>query len=199
MGKGKVDWDRIHRQIEAVGAAIESGYAPGPEERRRILQQRAEKLAHGRENTAEADSLEVVEFLLAHEHYGIESQYIREVCPLRSYATLPGVPSFVLGLINVRGQILSVVDIKKFFDIPEKGITDLNKVIIIGDTTMEFGILADAIIGVRDIAVSAIGPPLPTLTGIRAEFLKGVTGERLVVLDAVRILTDGKIVVHDEI
>jgi len=199
MGTERFDWDEIHRKIEAVAVAIEYGYEPSPEERRRILQHRAGKLAHEAEKEDEADILEVVEFLLANEHYGIESRHIREVYPLRDYTPLPGVPSFVLGLINVRGRILSVVDIKKFFDLPEKGISDLNKVIIIGNETMEFGILADAILGVRAIAVGAIGPPLPTLTGIREEFLQGVTGERLVILHAARILADGKIKVHQDI
>jgi purine-binding chemotaxis protein CheW len=104
----------------------------------------------------------------------------------------------VLGLVNVRGRILSVVDIKKFFDMPDKGLSDLNKVIVINDERMEFGILADAIVGVRIVAVSELGPPLPTLTGIRAEFLQGITGERMVVLDTARILADKNIVVHQE-
>ena len=77
--------------------------------------------------------------------------------------------------------------------------SDLNKVIIINDETMEFGILADAILGVRSVAVSELGPPLPTLTGIREEFLKGITGERMVILDAARILADKNIVVHEEV
>ena len=178
MSDRRIDWDEIHRRIDAVGAAIEGGYTPSPEESKRILKRRAEILAREKAEKAEEDSIEVVEFLLANEHYGIESHFIREVYPLKDYTPLPGVPSFVLGLVNVRGRILSVIDIKKFFDLPEKGLSDLNKIIIINDDKMEFGILADAILGVRNIAVSGLGPPLPTLTGIREEFLQGITGER---------------------
>ena len=75
----------------------------------------------------------------------------------------------------------------------------INKVIIIGNETMEFGILADAILGVRAIAVSAIGPPLSMQTGIGEEFVQGVTGERLVILHAARILADKNIIVHHDI
>lgn len=194
----RLDWDEIRRQIDAVGVAIDRGCAPTADEGRRILRRRAEQLALAEDKAAAADTVEVVEFLLAHEHYGIESPHIREVHPLRDYTPLPGVPAFVLGLVNVRGRILSVVDLRKFFDLPVKGISDLNKVIIIGNETMEFGILADAILGVRVIAADAIGPPPPTLTGIGEEFLRGVTGERLVILDAARILADGNIMVHQE-
>jgi purine-binding chemotaxis protein CheW len=199
MSDGAIDWGEIHRRVEAAGAALESGYAPGPEQKSFILKKRAEELAREKAIKGDEDSIEVVEFLLAKERYGIESRFIREVYPLKDFTPLPGVPPFVLGLVNVRGRILSVIDIKKFFDMPRQGISDLNKVIIINDDKMEFGILADAIIGVRNIAVSGIGPSLPTLTGIREEFLKGITGERMVILDTARILADKDIVVHEEV
>lgn len=198
MTDKRIDWNEIHRRIDAVNAAIKNGWAPGPEDRKRILKERAEMLARETAKKVDGESIEIVEFLLATEHYGIESRYIREVYPLKDYTPLPGVPPFVLGLLNVRGRIISVVDIKKFFDLPEKGISDLNKVIIIADDGMEFGILADTILGVQSIAVRDFASPLLTLTGIREEYLKGVTGERIVVLDGARILADKHIVVHEE-
>jgi len=140
-----------------------------------------------------------VEFLLASEYYGIESRYIREVYPIRDYTPLPGTPSFVLGLINVRGQIVSVIDMKKFFDLHDRGMSDLNKAIIIHNDTMEFGILADEILGVRNVAPGEILPPPPTLTGIRKEYLMGITRGQTVILDAKRLLDDGNVVVFEEI
>jgi purine-binding chemotaxis protein CheW len=112
---------------------------------------------------------------------------------------MPCAPPFVLGIINVRGQILSVIDIKKFFDLPEKGLTDLNKVIILHSDSTEFGILADVILGVRSVSLSELQPSLPTLTGIRQEYLKGVTKERLVILDAAKLLCDKRIIIHEEV
>lgn len=199
MNDRRIDWEEIHRRIDAVNAAIDSGWAPGPEDSRRILKKRAELLARETAGQADGDSIEIVEFLLASEHYGLESRFIREVFPLKDYTPLPGVPPFVLGLLNVRGRIVSIIDIKKFFDLPEKGITDLNKVIIVHDDSMEFGILADSILSVQRLAVGDLGPPLPTLTGIREEYLLGVTGERMAVLDVARILADKNIVVHEEV
>jgi len=198
MSNGKTIWDEIHNRLKAVDAAIEKGFSPGPEEKRKILKARADLLALEPEKEREDEQIEVVEFLLLNEHYGIESHYIREVYPIKDFTPLPCAPPFVFGLINVRGQIISVIDIKKFFDMPEKGISDLNKVIIIHDEKMEFGVLADSIAGVRKIAVSEIEPPLPTLTGIREEFLRGVTGKQMVILDAARLLADRNIVVNEE-
>jgi purine-binding chemotaxis protein CheW len=199
MSDKNIDWNAIRQRLESTGAALKEGFSPGPDERKRILKARADVLAREPEEITSEGSIEVTEFLLANEYYAIESCYIREVCPIKDYTPLPGTPPFVLGLINVRGQIVSVINIKKFFDLPDKGISDLNKVIIIHNETMEFSILADAILGVRSIATTEIQPPLPTLTGIREEYLKGVTGDRIVVLDAGRLLADKKIVVDENI
>ena len=97
----------------------------------------------------------------------------------------------------MRGKALSVIDLKKFFDLPEKGLGDLNKVIVLSSAAMEFGVLADVIVGIKKIRLSDLQPSLPTLTGIRKDYLKGVTGDRLVVLDAGKILSDKKIVVNE--
>ena len=186
-----IDWQAIHRRLEHATRALEQGPAPAPEERKRILKQRAAILA--REQAAPQivqARLEVIEFILAYERYAIESSWVREVYPLKEITPLPGTPSFVLGIINVRGQIVSVVDLKTLFDLPAKGLTDLNKVIIIGDGNVEFGLLADAVPDVRQIPCDEIQPPLPTQTGVRAEYVRGLTADRLVVLDVARILAD---------
>jgi purine-binding chemotaxis protein CheW len=78
------------------------------------------------------------------------------------------------------------------------GLSDLNKVIILHDAAMEFGILADVIVGVRTIQAGELQPSLATLTEVRAEYLKGVTANRLVVLEAAKMLADRRIIVHDE-
>ncbi len=185
----------------AFDAALTSpGASSGAGSKQTILKARAKALAREPEREAATEEfLEVVEFLLAHEKYAVESVHIREVYPLKDLTPLPCTPPFVLGIVNVRGQILTVIDIKKFFDLPEKGLTDLNKVIIVRAGDMEFGILADAILSVRSLPLAEIQPPPPTLTGIRAEYLRGVTSERVVILDVARILADEKIVVREEV
>lgn len=193
------DWGAIYRRLEAVQTTLERGWTPTLEKKKQILQARAKVLAQEPvKEEAARKALEVVEFLLAHETYSIESLYVREVYPLKELTPLPGTPSFVLGVINVRGQILSVIDLKKFFDLPERGLTDLNRVIIISNEHMEFGLLADALLGVRSLPLTDVQPSLPTLTGIREEYLRGITDERVVILDAEKLLSDKTIVVHEE-
>ena len=203
-----VDWSQVHRRIETARLDLERGSTPTLEEKKKILKARAKVLAReAKKEVAAEEYLEVVEFLLAYEKYGIESSYVREVYPLKELTPLPCTPPFILGIISVRGQILSVIDIKKFFHLPDKGLGDLNKVIILHSDKpalskvegMEFGILADVILGTLSIPLNEVQPSLPTLTDIRAKYLKGVAKDRLVILDGEKLLLDKKLIVHEEV
>ncbi|MBN2103863.1 purine-binding chemotaxis protein CheW [bacterium] len=166
----------------------------------RILKERAKELSEASvDQEIVEESVEVVEFVLAYEKYAVESAYIDEVYPMKDFTTVPGTPPFVLGIINLRGKILSVIDIRKFFDLPVKGLSNLNRVLVIKTPEMELGILSDFILGVHVIPKKSIHPPMPTLTGIRAKYLHGVTDEGLVLLDVLKILSDPEIIVHDDI
>lgn len=195
-----IDWGTIHDRLKTATAALERGTALSPAETGKILKARAQALAQEPErDDVNGESVEILEFSLAYESYGIETSFVREVYPLKSFTPLPGTPPFVFGIVNVRGQIFSVIDLKKFFELPDKGLSDLNKVIIVRGPVLEFGILADAIAGIRSIRISEIQPSLPTLTGIRQDYLRGVTRERLVILDAEKLLTDKALIVHEAV
>lgn len=188
------------KKSRPAAAVITDEKSLSVEKKHEILKARAAVLAREPEDAGAAtERLEIVEFLLSPERYGVESKYIGEVYPLKDLTPLPCTPPFVLGIMNIRGRIISVLDIRKFFDLPEKGLSDLNKVIILHANDMEFGILADAIIGTRTVPVAALQQSLPTLTEIRAEYLKGVTGDRLVVLDGEKLLSDRRIIVHEDV
>jgi len=194
-----IDWDEIHHRLEETQSAIERGWSPTVEEKKKILKERAQALSQEiKKGSTDEESLEVVEFLLAHEKYGIESLYVREVYPLRDLTHLPGTPPFVLGITGVRGRILSVINIRKFFDIPERGLGERDKIIIVEAGEIELGILADAIIGVSSIPLKDTQPSLPTLTGIRQEYLKCITRDHIVILDIKKFLSDRSIVIHEE-
>ncbi len=195
-----IDWREIEKRLETACVAIERIWAPTAGDTQRILKARAQTLAREAVPADTADAtIEVIEFFLAHERYAIASEYVREVHPLEEFTPLPCTPAFVLGIVNVRGEILSIIDIKKFFDLPEKGLTDLNKLIVLESGGMVFGIVADAISGVRRILRADIQPSLPTLTGIRENYLLGVTAERVVILDAEKLLSDEKLIVQEQV
>ncbi len=193
------DWKVIFEHLQAAQTRLEQAWKQTPQQKREILKTRAKTLARSSTSTEDkADTLPLLEFSLAYERYAIVLDYVREVYPLRELTPIPGTPAFVLGVVSVRGRIVSVVDLKNFFDLPDKGLTDLNKIIIAHSSEMEIGILADAISGIHLVPRSEIQASLPTLTGIRGDYLKGVTSDRIVVLDAQKLLSDPRIIVQQE-
>lgn len=170
-----------------------------PETTRRILRARAQALAPLPEPATAGEQLEVLAFRLAWEDYAVESRFVREVCALEQLTPVPCTPPFVLGMVNLHGEILSVIDLKTFFELPAQGLTELNKLIVLAGDGMRFGILADAITGMARLPVADLQTSLPTLTGIRAKYLRGLTPGRTVVLDAGRLLADDALVVRDEV
>ncbi len=162
-----------------------------------ILKQRAQKLAKETSaNKYHTNNITIVEFRIAHEIYALKLNRIRIIHPLKELTFIPGTPDFIRGVINLRGEIISVVDLKVFFDLPDQEFTNLSQVIILTSDEMEFGILADEILGVTEISKNDIQPSLPTLTGIREDYLKGITGNGMVVLDEDKLLTDEKMCIN---
>jgi len=180
----------------AVGRDSEPVYR----EKKKILNARAKLLAlEPKQVETEEKYLDVIVFLLAYETYAVEMSFVREIFPLKDFTPLPCTPPFVLGIINVRGEIFSVIDIKKLFNLPDKGLGELNKVIILQTDDMEFGILADRILDTQSISLNTIQTSLPTLKGMESLYIKGITGESLIILDTEKILHDKKLIVNEEI
>lgn len=194
-----IDWSDVHRRLEQVRHAVESDGTPDAQETARILAARAQALATPSQAETDGEAIDVIEFLLSGERYGMAFAYVREVFPLLDLTRLPCTPPFVLGIVNVRGEIVSVVDLRKFFDLPENGLGDLNKVIVLHSAAMTFGILADSVVGVRTVPRSELQPSLPTLTGLRERYLLGVTGDPMVILDAAKLLADPRIVIDESV
>lgn len=163
-----------------------------------VLKARARALARPPEAAPAGERLELLQFRLAWEDYAVEVRFVREVSLLAQLTPVPCTPPFVLGIVNLHGEIVSVIDLKTFFELPAQGLGDLNRLIVLEGEGMRFGILADAITGLASLPLAELQPALPTLTGLRARYLRGVTPARTVVLDAGLLLADDSLVVRDE-
>jgi purine-binding chemotaxis protein CheW len=165
-----------------------------------VLRERARALARVADAAVpDGDSLELLEFRLADERYAVETRHVVEVHPFRDLTPLPGTPAFVRGIVNLRGRIIAVFDLKKFFDLPERGITDLHRIVVVRGQGLELGLLADTVTTVRRLSRASLAPSLPTLTEIGAGYLLGVNEERLVVLDLDRVFEDPRIVLDEDV
>jgi purine-binding chemotaxis protein CheW len=178
----------------------DAGSALNPQQAHAVLKARAALLAiPPHEDAAAGTQLDCLGFLLSGESYAMDMSYITQTLPLSEFTPLFCTPGFVLGITNLRGRIISIIDLRRFFELPEVGLCDLNRVIVVSDGNMELGILADSIVGVIPVPLGELQPPPAALTGIREEFLAGVTADRLALLDIGKILSDRRIVVHEEV
>ncbi|MFH1117928.1 MAG: chemotaxis protein CheW [Pseudomonadota bacterium] len=180
---------------------VKSDRSVTEEDKRRILRERARQLARKRDADAENDeaSLVVIGFRLGDERYAVEVEFVREVYALRDLTPVPCTPRFVLGIINVRGQVVSVTDTKVLFGLPDNVVGLESRVLILSDQVMEMGILVDEVYGEQRIPVDKIQSQLPAPKGIRREYIRGVTQDRLVILDGAALLCDDNIVVHEDV
>lgn len=164
-----------------------------------ILSARAKLLAIPvQEDAPDEDGIEVLEFLLSGERYAVPMEYVKEVALLREITTLPGTPPFILGIISLRGSIISIVDLRHILGLPSRGLTDYNRIIVMQGEYMSFGVLADAIIMTRTITTGAINRPPPTVSGVGASYLTGVLPGPLMIIDARAMLSDPRMVVGDD-
>ena len=194
-----IDWSALLERQESAQAALAAEHSLSPEQERALLKARAARLAERPAQQAEpASRLDCLEFLLSGESYALEMSYVSETLPLVEFTPLFCTPPFVLGITSWRGRIISILDLRRFFELPAPGLSDLNRVIVVGNAGMEFGVLADAIVGMRSLSPAELMPAPATFAGIREEFLCGVTADRLALLDLGKILADQRVVVRDE-
>lgn len=168
--------------------------------KRAVLKARARVLAKPHKRLEiQMDFVEVVEFTLAGETYAVQTKDIREVHYLKNVTRIPSTPAFVVGVISLRGQIIVVIDILRFFELPQAEFSVFNKVVIVEKGDIVLGIIADEVTGVRHIEQSMIQPSLATLAGKRARFVRGITTDRVTILDVEKMLKDKDLLVTEQV
>ncbi|MDP3848331.1 MAG: chemotaxis protein CheW [Pseudomonas sp.] len=183
-------WDLIHERLAEFERRIDAGFAIAPQEREARLQARTREWAQSVPQEDPDAWLEVLCFNLSDEVYAIETEHIASVLPLPQFTPLPNTPPFVLGIVNVRGHIVSVLDLRVFFELPISGLSDKNFLAILQSSEMEFGLLIDRVQGIARIKRDSLQSGLANLSGLRASYLLGVTAEQWTVLDGARLLGD---------
>ncbi|MFZ5519403.1 MAG: chemotaxis protein CheW [Candidatus Zhuqueibacterota bacterium] len=144
-------------------------------------------------------TIRVVLLLFGDEKYGLEVRYVKEVVPLRQLTPVPCTPDFVTGIINVRGTIISTIDMRRFFNLKTTGLTDLNKVVVIKFGDFEMGILAMDVSEVKNIQLEDLHPAAGCLTEIDPEYIKGVSNKMEVILDLKKLIEEQRFVISEEV
>jgi len=138
-------------------------------------------------------------FLLNGEWYGQDIRYIHEVNRLRSITEMPGAPPYILGVINLRNQVIPVMDLRRRIGLPSAAFTKDSRVIVVEYEGSLLGILVDMVSQVLELPTSRItAPPASTVTGAN-RFISGIgqLDDRLVFfLDIERIFREEEAASH---
>ena len=189
-----INWQEVRERLARIDTAITGGVRLSPERARAVMEERARALARVPPRAPNAaEVIEVVTFSLANERYAVETCHVREVIRCSDVTPVPGAPDFLTGLLNLRGEVLAVFDLRTFFGVAAGGAAGLRRVLVLGGERAEFGVLADAVQEVLPLRIDEVHEPPGSLAGPGREYLRGVTAGALLVLDGAVLLRDGRL------
>ncbi len=153
-----------------------------------------ERLLSAKQNADSNDEvLQWVTFKLEEETYGINVMQVQEVLRYTEIAPVPGAPSYVLGIINLRGNVVTVIDTRARFGLMGAEVTDNSRIVIIEAEKQVIGILVDSVAEVVYLRSSEIDSAPNIGTEESAKFIQGVSnrdGELLILVDLNKLLND---------
>lgn len=137
--------------------------------------------------------LQWVTFQLEEETYGINVMQVREVLRYTEIAPVPGAPEYVLGIINLRGNVVTVIDTRSRFGLMEGEVTDNTRIIVIESERQVIGILVDSVAEVVYLRSSEIDTTPSVGTDESSKFIQGVSnreGKLLILVDLNKLLSE---------
>ena len=141
-------------------------------------------------------------FTLANEIFAIDIGLVNEFSEVTKVFPTPCCPSFILGDINLRGDILTLIDIRSFLNLPTSNQIEGNKVVVVQSGDLIVGIQVDEVLDVREIDSSEIIQSIETGNNKNKEFIKGVLPymeDLMVLIDLSRLLASENLIVNEEV
>jgi purine-binding chemotaxis protein CheW len=169
------------------------------EQMRRILEQRAGALARPLVSEEAEDAIQFLVLLLGAERYAVDVRSVRETQTLKGLAPIPGTPSFWAGVVNVRGNLYPVLDLRRYLGLTEEVGGDASrKLVLVSGAGITVGVIVDDAPAVEQISAHDVGPPLPGGAEAPHGAVRGVTRDLLTVLDVDALLADARLIVREE-
>lgn len=145
-----------------------------------------------------AEDIKVIVFKLGTEEYGIEVDKVQTIERMMPITRVPKTYAFIKGVINLRGVVIPVIDLRGRFGLEESEYTDQTRVIIVNVNEMEVGFIVDSANDVIDLNRDSIDTPPEVVGGIKAKYLDGVAkigdDRLLIMLNLAEVLNKSEIV-----
>lgn len=188
----RFDFERARERLADLQRALQSS-EQSPDESRKLLQERAATYARAPERSLLAsEQLEILTFEFSGEQYAIESRFVSEVLRAPSITDVPWTPDFLCGVINLRGEILAVMDLGGLLG--SAPIEDRSQwVLVLSHDLPEFGIIVEDIHEVTRVRTESVLPPARAARETCRDWIRGVTENAVVVLDGRSVLDDRRL------
>ncbi len=135
---------------------------------------RTRDTAPGNAAAGERHLSQVVSFRLATEEYGLDIMSVQEIILMGEITKIPEVPEYICGLINLRGKVIPIIDLRKRFGLDACDATEHTRIIVVNAAGTTFGIVVDAVSQVLRIESNQIEPPPQGLVGLDQAYIKGL-------------------------
>jgi purine-binding chemotaxis protein CheW len=147
------------------------------------------------QDSTPSEEEQLVAVRLGNETYGVDISKIHGIITMQPITRIPRTPDFVNGVINLRGRVVPVVDLRKRFGLEVTGATRETRIVIVETGDQTIGMVVDGVSEVLTIPADAIDPPSPVATGAGTEYIRGIgkIEDRLIIL-----LDIGKVLARDE-
>lgn len=137
--------------------------------------------------------LQAVVFMLNRAYYGVPILQVQEIVKMTEITELPNTPDFVQGIVNLRGKIIPIIDMRKRFGLPEEKMDENWKILILKEEDVLFGVMVDQISEVEKVPATLIEKPPKIVAGVNGKFINGIAkteNRLLILLDIAKILSD---------
>ena len=143
-------------------------------------------------NKKDGELLQLVTFSTGDEEFGVDILKVQEIILPMAITKVPKAPEFVEGVINLRGKVIPVIDLRRRFGLKPKEQDKYTRIIVIEINQMIVGFVVDSISEVLRIPASTVEPTPPVVAGIESEYISGVgklEDRLLILLDLDRLLS----------
>ncbi len=144
-------------------------------------------------NSDDSSLIQLVTFKIGDEEFGVDILKVQEIIRMMPITKVPNAPSFVEGVINLRGQVIPVIDMRKRFGMSASAHNDQTRIEVMDLQGQVVGFVVDAVSEVLRIKESTVEPPPPVVAGIGSEYMRGVgklEDRLLILLDLDKLLDE---------
>lgn len=164
----------------------------------RILEERARRLAQAPADHVAVKTVPLVELAVGDERFGVNLLQVEEIQPLKGLTPVPGVAAHWAGVVNLRGRLYPVLDLRPYLRLPVSGPPDGGQIVLVSAAGLSVALWASEVVAVRQVPQDDIQPSMLDARGTARDIVAGVTADLLSVLDLEALLSDPTLAVRDE-